>query len=313
MSRDTRYQCIACRAPAEEFSEFCDTCHREDTICEIEANESEDTEAYDARKKRGRARKLSSVSPKLPPKISTGRTAWDIVLGGGLTRPSSVLVKGPKGVGKSTSALRIADYICRQHRGPALYGASEMPKEHVRRLGDRLGLSMQDLYINDSAHLEDMIEDIEELRPVLIVWDSIQRFFVRGELGELPLRETVTGAIRAGNHVRAASILLSQVTKDDQFVGRSTIGHDVDVILELARTEGPKKARGRPRKDGEPNRQALGEITVACLEKNRFGATPISAIETLDADGGLTPAPPPRTPSAEPEKKSRGVDWKTLL
>jgi DNA repair protein RadA/Sms len=315
MSRETRFACIACRAPADEFSEFCDACHREDTICEVEPNEDENTEAFDARKKRGRARKLSSVSPKLPPKISTGRSAWDIVLGGGLTRPSSVLVKGPKGVGKSTSALRIADHVCRLHRGPALYGASEMPKEHVRRLGDRLGLSMVDLYINDSAHLEDMIEDIEELRPVLIVWDSIQRFFVRGELGEIPLRETVTGAIRAGNHVRAASILLSQVTKDDQFVGRSTIGHDVDVILELARTEGPKKARGRPRKDGEPPRQSLGEVTIACLEKNRFGMTPISAVETLDAGSVRSPAgeaaPPPRVPSEK--EKTRGVDWKTLL
>lgn len=285
MSREAKtYQCIACRTPADAFSEFCDACHREDTICEIEPAEDESSEAYDARKKRGRARKLASVSPKLPPKISTGRSAWDIVLGGGLTRPSSVLVKGPKGVGKSTSALRIADHVCRLHRGPALYGASEMPKEHVRRLGDRLGLAMTDLYINDSAHLEDMIEDIEELKPVLIVWDSIQRFFVRGELGEIPLRETVTGAIRAGNHVRAASILLSQVTKDEQFVGRSTIGHDVDVILELNRTEPRKSLRGRPRKDGEPSRQAMGDITISCLEKNRFGATPISAVESLNDD-----------------------------
>lgn len=311
MTRDAKnYQCIACRTPAEEFSEFCDACHREDTICEVEPREEENTDAYDARKKRGRARKLSSVSPKLPPKISTGRTAWDIVLGGGLTRPSSVLVKGPKGVGKSTSALRIADYVCRLHRGPALYGASEMPKEHVRRLGDRLGLEMRDLYINDSAHLEDMIEDIEELKPVLVVWDSIQRFFVRGELGQIPLQETVTGAIRAGNHARAASILLSQVTKEEEFVGRSTIGHDVDVILEITRTEGPKKARGRPRKDGEPPRQSLGEITISCLEKNRFGPTPISAIESLDADASRAEAPPP--PRA-PSEKSKGVDWKTLL
>lgn len=262
----SRYYCIACHARHDDYSDFCDRCHRGDTLCEA-ASEDADGAAEDESPGRGRALRLASISPSLPPKVSTGRPAWDRVLGGGLTRPSSVLVQGPKGVGKSSSALRIADHVSQATKRPALYGASEMPKEHVRRLGDLLGLRMTELYINDSGHLEDMILDIESLRPTLIVWDSIQRFSVGSELGEIPLRQTVTRAIRAGNRVHAASLLLSQVTKENRFVGRSSIGHDVDVLLELGRAGGRRKDRGL--------------ITVACLEKNRFAPTPISATETL--------------------------------
>lgn len=291
-----RFHCIACHARFAEHADFCD-CGREDTIAELEPDEEED----ESGRRRGRAEKLASISATLPPKMSTGRAAWDLVLGGGLTRPSSVLVQGPKGVGKSTSALRIADHVSQLGKGVALYGASEMPKAHVRRLGDLLGLKMTELYINDSGHLEDMVTDIEELRPILVVWDSIQRFFVNGILGEIALRDTVVGAIGAGKRVRAASMLLSQVTKADQFVGRSSIGHDVDVILELKRASGSDDADSplgaRRMKKHKPN-----VITVACHEKNRFAATPISATETLH-DGGARPRAsqgvsehPPRTP-----------------
>lgn len=282
--RDRKFQCIACRVTCEEYADFCEICKKEDTI--VERDFDSEVEEGEGARPRGRARLLTDVSPSLPPKTSTGRPAWDIALGGGLTRPSSVLVQGPKGVGKSTSALRIADFVSQRHRKPALYGSAEMPKEHVRNLANLLGLKMSELYIQDSGHLEDMVSDIEELKPILVIWDSIQRFQVDGEFGDIPLRETVTGAIRSGNAVKAISILLSQVTKEDEFIGRSGIGHDVDAILSLRR------------------REEKNEIWVECLEKNRFAPTPLSAHERLYEEGGVrthasqgSRDAPPRAPS----------------
>jgi DNA repair protein RadA/Sms len=280
--RPTAFVCLACSAGFDEYAEVCEKCLKEDTICERDTVLTDAGEARGERPKT-RVQKLSTVSPSLPPKTSTGRTAWDIALGGGLTRPSSVLVQGPKGVGKSTSALRIADYVSTRYRKPALYGSAEMPKEHVRRLGDALGLKMTELYILDAGHLEDMVDAIEELSPILIIWDSIQRFQVEGELGDIPLRMTVSGAIRAGNRTKAASILLSQVTKEEVFIGRSEIGHDVDVVLSL-------------------KRESRNEISITCPDKNRFAPTPTSARERL-YEGARTHAaraevsPPPRAPT----------------
>lgn len=273
--RASPFTCLACHAAHDEYADVCEACLKEDTICERDAVEEAPREDD---RPRGKVHKLANVSPSLPPKIRTGRAAWDIALGGGLTRPSSVLVQGPKGVGKSTSALRIADHVSTSHKKPALYGSAEMPKEHVRRLGDLLGLQMSYLYIQDAGHLEDMVEAIESVRPILIVWDSIQRFQVEGEFGDVPLRLTVAGAIRAGNAAKAASILLSQVTKEDEFIGKSGIGHDVDVILSL-------------------KREARNEISVSCLEKNRFAPTPTTARERLYESSRVEASPPPRAPS----------------
>lgn len=281
----TEYACIACHARADSYAAFCDACMAEDTIAEVEPDDPDDGSPL--RKKRSAAKRLASVSASLPPKISTGREAWDIVLGGGLTRPSTVLVQGPKGVGKSTSALRIADHVSQLHKGPALYGSAEMPKEHVRRLGDLLGLNMSELYINDSGHLEDMVADIEQLRPILVVWDSIQRFYADGVLGEHALRDTVMQAKHAGNRVRAASLLLSQVTKAEQFVGSSTIGHDVDVVLVLGRLKVARTKKGED--DPKAPKYRANQISITCPEKNRFAATPLSATETLHGDMPTSP------------------------
>ena len=227
----------------------------------IDETEWEDLEEEQFKPRR-RAKKALLISSEPLQFVSTGRSAWDIVLGGGFVRPSSVLVPGPKGVGKTTTLLSIADTIGTRLKRPVLYGSAEMPGEMIRQVCDRLKLTMKYLYINDSGNAEDMHEDIAEIRPVIIVWDSIQRFRVNGELGTIVLRDVVCGAIESGKRVKAASLLVSHVTKDDDFMGENGIGHDVDVVLTLRKLD-----------------QNL--IAVECREKNRFAITPLTATEAL--------------------------------
>lgn len=205
------------------------------------------------------------ISEELPPTISTGRAAWDMALGGGLTRPSSVLLYGPPGVGKSTSSLTIACHVAKLTNRVALYGSAEMPATQLRKLAGEIGLTKSDLrrlYIQDSPEMEDLLADVEELEPAFVVIDSIQRFRWEGSLGERELRSVVTGAIEAGHAIGAITVLISQVTKDDDFVGENGIAHDVDVELAL-RKAGP------------------GLVGVDCNEKNRFAPTPLGGIEAL--------------------------------
>ncbi len=253
------YICLKCGEGFDTYDINCESCGGEDTIADTPDDEDEEQENG---RRRQRAKKVINISTNIPPMMSTGRKAWDIVLGGGLVRPSSVLVPGPKGVGKSTSLLAIADFIGQTFRKPVLYGSAEMPKEHLKVVCERLKLKMNYLYVNDSRHAEDMYEDIEDLKPIVIIWDSIQRFRIDQNIGQIELRNVVQGAIEAGEHVKAATILISHVTKQNDFMGENGIGHDVDVVLEL------KKA-GR------------NAVSVECLEKNRFAVTPLRAIEKL--------------------------------
>jgi DNA repair protein RadA/Sms len=253
------YICIACGTSYESLTSLCEQCGNVETVIE---DESEIT-VEPTERPRKRAKKACKVNMKTATKISTGRKAWDIVLSGGLVRPSSILVPGPRGVGKSTSLLRILNHLGQAFRKPVLYGCSEMNAERIKALGVRLNLEMHYLFINDSRHWEDMHDDIVELKPVAIVWDSIHRYMVDDELGEISLRKVVTGAIEMGERYNAISFLVSHVTKGEDFVGDSSIGHDVDVVLWMRRA-GP------------------GMVTIECSDKNRDGPTPLTATERLE-------------------------------
>lgn len=255
---NSTYICIACGTSYESLILVCDNCHNVETIIEDESEMmSEPTE-----RPRKRAKKACNIKVKTATKISTGREAWDFALGGGLVRPSSILVPGPHGVGKSTSLLRILNHLGQVFKKPVLYGCSEMTAESLKTFGARLNLEMHHLFINDSRHWEDMHDDIAEIKPVAIVWDSIHRYLVDDELGELSLRKVVTGAIEMGQRYNAISFLVSHVTKGNDFVGENSIGHDCDVVLWIRRA-GP------------------GMIAIECTDKNRFAPTPLTATEKL--------------------------------
>lgn len=263
----SEFQCLACSAKSSDWLRVCPQCGASDTL-EPLGDEGEETWSNDRQVPSHRkAIAADLITEKVLPTISTGRSAWDTALGGGLTRPSSLLVRGPAGVGKSTSLLGIACHVAKMTGGVALYGSAEMPATHLRDLANKLGISRADLrrlYIQDSPEAEDLLADIDELEPVIVIWDSMQRFRWEGALGQTELRQVVTSAIDAGASVGAVTILISQVTKDDDFVGENGIRHDVDVELEL-------------RKAG------AGLVGVDCNEKNRFAPTPLGGIEELRA------------------------------
>jgi DNA repair protein RadA/Sms len=257
-----KYICVACDSSTDHFAMFCDACGSCETVVHDEEEETYEMEAKESYRTRQRAKRALHIDTTEPRFVSTGRAAWDTALGGGFVLPSSVLVPGPAGVGKTTSLLRIADYISTKLHRPVLYGSAEMPGRSIRMLGNRLGLEMKRLFVNDSGRFEDMHDDIAELRPALVVWDSLQRFRVDERIGVVEVRSVLLGAIEAGNRVDAVTIFTSHVNKEEDFSGENSIGHDVDAVLWL-------------RKIG-PNL-----ISVECPVKNRNGPTPMTATEPL--------------------------------
>jgi len=207
-------------------------------------------------------RRLSELPGDPAPMLATGLAPWDYVVGGGFVQPSSILLLGGRGIGKSTYALSLACELARVAGRPALYGSAEMPAQHMRAYAARLGLSpaaTDRIWIQESHEAADLLADIERTRPVAVVWDSIQRYQWHGAIGELELREVVRRAIAIGQRLGVVSLLLSQVTKDGAFLGPSGIAHDCDVVLRLAK-------------------MLDGALVIFCDDKNRFAPTPRSAV-----------------------------------
>lgn len=254
--KSPKFECISCHAELTERETLCPACGQFDTVVRQEDEISPPPE------KKREPRPASRLSYHRPRFYSSGCTPLDHVLGGGLVRKSSVLLYGSKGTGKSTKAIAVACHVARLTKSVALYGSAEMPADFVRMYADRIGMTRSDLsrlFVQDSSDALDLLENIEQLRPSIVIWDSIQRFSWEGERGETELKQVVCHALDAARAYNHVAMLLSQVTKEDVFIGESGIGHDVDVMVKVSREE--------------------TLIRYETPEKNRFAETPLSACE----------------------------------
>jgi DNA repair protein RadA/Sms len=248
---------MVCERVSEEDCSLCSGCGSLQSYApSYRENEAEERVA-----KRRRAQKATEVPKYQFKPHPTGRPAWDEALGGGLVRPSTVLVHGPKGTGKTTAMLHIATSFARKFQGYALYGTAEMSSELLRHYAERIGVDLKRLLIQDAGDAENMLSDIEEFEPAVVVWDSVQAFSWEGSTGETELRNVLRAGIRASASYEHTALFISQVTKDNDFLGPSELGHGVDVVITLTKKK--------------------NVLYVECPEKNRFAPTPRCGEETI--------------------------------
>lgn len=259
------YKCMACGYTSDDDVSVCPHCGAMQTL----APEEESSETKQVQTKRRKAKPASEIASRLYKPIPTGRKAWDEALGGGLVQPSTILVHGPKGTRKTTTMLDVCTKVARKLGGMALYGTSEMSGELIRHYADRNQVNLKRLIVSDAGDCENMLADIEEFEPVIVVWDSVQAFTWEGSTGETELRNVMRAAIRSSSSYQHISILVSQVTKDHDFLGPSELGHNVDVIVEL------KKKNGK--------------LYIECPEKNRFAITPLVGEEDCSDQAPSSP------------------------
>ena len=99
------------------------------------------------------------------------------VLGGGIVPGSLVLIGGEPGIGKSTILLQAAVSIA-QNAGTTLYVSGEESMQQLKMRAERLGVSDSDLFLLTDTNLDNMIYQIESMRPKLAIIDSIQTMYL---------------------------------------------------------------------------------------------------------------------------------------
>jgi DNA repair protein RadA/Sms len=237
------------------------------------------TPAVAARRPGAPARPIAEVSAEPARANATGVPELDRVLGGGLVPGAVVLLAGEPGVGKSTLVLEVAQRWAAgtTGTGPALVVSGEESASQVRLRAERLGALHERLYLAAETDLGAVLGHLDDVRPGLLVLDSVQTFAAAGADGVAggvnQVRAVAAALVAVAKQRGIATILIGHVTKDGHVAGPRVLEHLVDVVLQF---EGDR----------------FSALRLVRGLKNRFGAADeVGCFEMHE--GGLTSLPDP--------------------
>ncbi len=213
---------------------------------------------------------LKDISLEDKPRISTGLTELDRVLGGGLVGGSVTLLGGDPGIGKSTIALQAANNLSKEG-ARVLYISGEESLKQTKLRAVRIEENFnENLFIVNQTNLEEIIKHIETLKPKVVFLDSIQVVYnpaIASSLGTVTQVRECAGSLTQLAKLNGFSlILIGHVTKEGALAGPKLLEHIVDTVLYF---EGDK----------------LSLYRILRTAKNRFGSTNEIGVFSMTASG----------------------------
>ncbi|MGM7647788.1 DNA repair protein RadA [Nocardia sp. JW2] len=323
------FRCTSCSHEVSKWVGKCPDCGAWGTVNEVAVSASAAAPGRRAMLPSTAAAPLSQIDAKVTQARSTGVSELDRVLGGGVVPGSVVLLSGEPGVGKSTLLLEVAFRWAAQRDETALYVTAEESAGQVRLRADRTGAVHDRVYLAAESDLSIVLGHVEQVRPTLLVVDSVQTMLapeVDGVIGGVTQVRAVTAALTSLAKASGIAVLLvGHVTKDGNVAGPRTLEHLVDVVLQF---EGDKNSslrmvRGIKNRFGSADEVGcfeLHEDGIACVDDpsglflhHRTDAVPGTAV-TVAMDGkrplvaevqGLTV----KTEIPQPRRAVSGLDY----
>lgn len=157
----------------------------------------------------------------------------DRVLGGGLTRGSSVLLGGDPGIGKTTLCFEIAARMAEMGFS-VLYVSGEESLRQLSGRKRRLSIDHAIAFLATNV-VEDILQTVRQKQYNLVVIDSIQAIYTT-RLPFLPgstsqIREVSSKVIRDLKKLDITHIFIGHVTKEGVIAGPKILEHMVDTVL----------------------------------------------------------------------------------
>jgi DNA repair protein RadA/Sms len=205
--------------------------------------------------KKPKARPVGDIHIEKEVRTKTGLEEFDRVLGGGLVPGSLILLGGEPGIGKSTLMLQLALQAI-IHK--VLYVSGEESEKQLKMRAERIGSMQNDCYILTETSSRNILSQIEETQPNLVVIDSIQTLYsdmldaAPGSVSQL--RHCAAEFLQFSKTSNVPVILIGHITKDGNIAGPKILEHMVDAVLQF-----------------EGDRHHLYRLLRA--SKNRFGST----------------------------------------
>jgi DNA repair protein RadA/Sms len=254
----TVYVCQSCGAQSPKWIGRCPDCGEWNSMVE-EREVKAATTTVEKIKAGGTAtpQPITDIQSGQDFRFSSSIQELDRVLGGGIVPGSVVLIGGDPGIGKSTLLLQMTGKLS-QTGLKTLYVSGEESARQTRLRGDRLGILHPNLYVLTETCLEDILTQVDALKPDLLVIDSIQTMYTsalqssQGSVGQV--REVAAQLMLFSKHTNISTFIVGHVTKAGSIAGPKVLEHIVDTVLYF-----------------EGERQHIYRILRSV--KNRFGST----------------------------------------
>jgi DNA repair protein RadA/Sms len=290
MSKSSKiYICQKCGAEFLRWMGKCEACGEWNSLVE-----SQKVKACPERsrgiKSQGRILKPQSfdkIQSQSFGRIKINISEFDRVLGGGIVPGSVILLGGEPGIGKSTLVLQAAERVSQTthelnsnrheyNSNPVdfgsivLYVSGEESAEQVKMRADRLNIKTNNLAFLSETNIDNVVATIQNIKPSLVILDSIQTVFLEeldgpsGSIGQV--KGVAAKLISCAKENQTPVILIGHVTKEGAVAGPKTLEHLVDTVLYL---EGDR----------------FHNFRILRASKNRFGSTSELGVFEMKEEG----------------------------
>jgi len=271
----TVFVCQNCGAESPKWIGRCPSCKEWNTYHEeiIVPASARDLPISGIREKR-KPELLADIKTDEQHRQKTGIAELDRILGGGIVGGSLILLGGEPGVGKSTLALQLA--LAMKDK-KILYISGEESEEQVSLRAKRMKIVSQGCYILSETDLESILTHADNLKPGLIIIDSVQTInnsMLESSSGSVTqVRECAAQLLKYSKITGTPVFLIGHITKDGTLAGPKVLEHIVDVVLYF---------------EGDNNYV----YRILRSAKNRFGSTAELGIFEM-VESGLREVPNP--------------------
>jgi DNA repair protein RadA/Sms len=263
----SNFVCSNCGYMSVSWTGRCPECGEWNTLQEQLTTDAISTVVSNGAKLQTQTIKKSVAKDK--PRLKTGISEVDTVLGGGVVAGSINLIAGQPGIGKSTLLLQLAHAVAAH--ASVLYVSGEESAHQVGLRAERLGATGSALQLATSTSADDIAATIVAGSYDLVIVDSIQTLTASAVSSAAGTVSQITNSTQvltaAAKQTNTAVILVGHVTKEGSIAGPKVLEHVVDVVLQL---EGDR----------------YGGFKILRAVKNRYGSTNEAGIFEM-VDNGL--------------------------
>lgn len=268
------YVCQKCEFESLKWLGKCPECDSYNSFTEmVKAPKRNRSAVFPGRSSNGTEGEATAATANRPQSIARMQTEnfkrypvpiseFERVMGGGIVPGSLTLISGDPGIGKSTLLLQVTAALA-ESLGIVLYVSAEESANQIKLRAERLGLAPERLYLLSETNLNTILEHIQQLRPALVVIDSIQTVYLaykERNPGEEDLgfgfglsawgdgagpemtaaagsvsqvRECAATLMRLSKKQNVPIFIVGHVTKEGNIAGPRVLEHMVDTVLYL--------------------------------------------------------------------------------
>ena len=267
----TVYICSNCGADSPKWIGKCPNCgewntYVEETVVKESPAARRGAAAFSSSTK-PRPVLLRDISAEKEERLDMKDEELNRVLGGGLVRGSLVLIGGEPGIGKSTLILQT---VLKLPELRVIYVSGEESSKQLKMRADRIDPDNQNCLILCETNLEQIFAHVENVKPDLLVVDSIQTVFtenVESSPGSITqVRECSAAILKYAKESGVPVLLIGHINKEGSIAGPKVLEHIVDTVLQF-----------------EGDQHYMYRILRSI--KNRFGSTAELGIYEMRQDG----------------------------